>query len=34
MREFQARAKQAQEASNDAVFEGEVIRVVDPKKGE
>jgi ABC-type bacteriocin/lantibiotic exporter with double-glycine peptidase domain len=32
MREFQARAQQAQQASNDAVFEGEVIRVVDPQQ--
>jgi ABC-type bacteriocin/lantibiotic exporter with double-glycine peptidase domain len=32
MREFQARATQRTEmASNDEVFEGEVIRVVDPE---
>ncbi|MBI5891224.1 MAG: hypothetical protein HZB47_11200 [Nitrosomonadales bacterium] len=35
MREFQARARaQAEVASNDGVFEGEVIRVVDPQKEE
>lgn len=32
MREFQARAtERAEMASNDAVFEGEVIRVVEPQ---
>jgi threonine/homoserine/homoserine lactone efflux protein len=35
LRELRARAMpQEQMASNDAVFEGEVIRVVEPKKGE
>jgi len=32
VRDFQAQARsRAESASNDAVFEGEVIRVVDPK---
>lgn len=35
MRDFQAQARAlAESASNDAVFEGEVIRVVDSPKGE
>jgi O-antigen/teichoic acid export membrane protein len=34
MRDFHARAMEREEmASNDAVFEGEVIRVVDPHNG-